>query len=438
MNNIAKLMVMAAAIAVSAAAESKDYTGAELYTHDEVQYGKFEARMKMAAGSGVVSSMFLYQNGSEIADGRPWVEIDIEALGKNPKSIMSNIITGKAGAQVTSEKHHAVNPAVDEAFHTYAIEWTPNYVRWTVDGVLVRKTEGGQVLNLTGTQGLRFNLWSSENAAWVGQFDDSILPRYQFINWVKFYKYTPGAGDHGGDFTLEWTDDFDSFDGTRWAKGDWTFDGNRVDLTENNISVKDGMAILSIARKGEEAFTGEVPVDAASFAAGDVALTPYEGAYDGEGHGIGVVATTAIPGLELRYWCETSSSSSMSPSSPSATLPLFTNVCEATVWVEASAPGYFTAMNSATVKIGKRVVTRVRFTTARLSGAPTFSSAVTASRRAKGRPTRSLARRRTWARAKTPSATRSTTARSRATTRSRPRTARSRSHRGDLRMARRR
>ena len=240
---------------------AKDYKGGELYTQEEYQYGKFEARMKMAAASGTVSSMFLYQNGSEIEDGRPWVEVDIEILGKNPGSFQSNIITGKAGAQKTSEKHHAVSPDADQAFHTYAIEWTPNYVRWTVDGVQVRKTEGGQVSDLIGTQGLRFNLWSSETAAWVGQFDESKLPLYQFINWVKVYEYKQGQGDNGSDFKLLWTDDFDSFNNSRWAKADWTFNGNRVDLSPSNIFIKDGMLILALTKGKAQSYDGNVPQD---------------------------------------------------------------------------------------------------------------------------------------------------------------------------------
>ena len=261
--NIFKKATLAtlAVLAMSATTIAKDFSGAELYTLKEFEYGKFEARMKMAAASGTVSSMFLYQNGSEIADGRPWVEVDIEVLGKSPNSFQSNIITGKAGAQQTSEKHHQVNPAADQAFHTYGLEWTPNYVRWTVDGVEVRKTEGGQVSQLTGTQGLRFNLWSSESASWVGQFDESKLPLFQFINWVKVYKYTPGQGENGSDFTLDWTDNFDSFNSSRWGKGDWTFDGNRVDLTDKNIYSRDGMLILALTRKGQEQFNGQVPVD---------------------------------------------------------------------------------------------------------------------------------------------------------------------------------
>lgn len=246
---------------------AKDYSGAELYTLQEYTYGKYEARMKMAAASGTVSSMFLYQNGSERSDAERWVEVDIEVLGKNPSSFQSNIITGKAGAQVTSEKHHQVNPAADQGFHTYGLEWTPDYVRWTVDGVEVRKTVKGQndnknqVANLIGTQGLRFNLWSSESEAWVGPFSDSNLPLFQFINWVKAYKYTPGQGEGGSDFTLDWTDNFDTFDANRWGKGDWTFDGNRVDLTDKNIYSKDGMLILALTRKGQEYFNGQVPQD---------------------------------------------------------------------------------------------------------------------------------------------------------------------------------
>ena len=90
-----------------------------------------------------------------------------------------------------------------------------------------------------------------------------------------------------------------------------------------------------------------------AFEAGDIALTAYEGVYDGEGHTIGI-ATNAIKGLALRY---SSSSSPMSPPSPSDTLPLFTNVCEVTVWVEARAPGYVTFTTNATVKITKAPLT---------------------------------------------------------------------------------
>ena len=143
MKHVKKTIGFLAVLAMAASVNAKDFSGAELYTLDEMTYGKFEARMKMAAASGTVSSMFLYQNGSERSDAERWVEVDIEVLGKEPGKFQSNIITGKAGAQKTSEKKHAVSPAADQGFHTYGLEWTPNYVRWTVDGNEVRKTEKG-------------------------------------------------------------------------------------------------------------------------------------------------------------------------------------------------------------------------------------------------------------------------------------------------------
>lgn len=260
----------------AAAVCAKDYSGAELYTSETWMYGKFEARMQMAVGSGTVSSMFLYHNDSYLGCDEPWVEVDIEVLGKNPNEFQSNIITGNGPAdgcadkKSYSEQLHPMSPAVDKAYHTYGIEWTPDYVSWIIDGEVVRKTNKGE-LNKDGRdqvadlslkeQGLRFNLWASEEPAWVGPWDDAILPVHQYINWVKAYKYTPGAGENGTDFTLDWEDDFDTEDAYRWAYGNWTFDGNRVDLSIFNAEVTQGAMVLSLTKSGEEGFTGTVPAD---------------------------------------------------------------------------------------------------------------------------------------------------------------------------------
>ena len=270
---IMKARFFIATIALAAGAlmanDNNVYYGAELHELDEFQteYGKYEARMKMAATSGTVSSMFLYQNGSEQASAERWVEIDIEVLGQYPDKFQSNIITGKSGAQVQSDAKHQLNPAADQGFHTYGIEWTPNYVRWTVDGVEVRKTVKGQndsknqVANLIGPQGLRFNLWISSDPGWVGNLNPNELPRFQYINWIKAYSYTPGTGPNGSDFTLKWTDNFDSFDGSHWGKGNWTFDKNLVDFNPDNIFIKNGMLVLALTKKGEAIPNVSIPQD---------------------------------------------------------------------------------------------------------------------------------------------------------------------------------
>ena len=91
--------------------------------------------------------------------------------------------------------------------------------------VVVRRHDGQEDRRWPGEQPdqpetLRFNAWASDASGWAGALDEAALPAYQFVNWIKYYRYDSGQ------FVLDWTDEFDAFDTTRWAKGNWTFDGN--------------------------------------------------------------------------------------------------------------------------------------------------------------------------------------------------------------------
>lgn len=241
------------------AVAQKNYKGAEIYSSQSYKYGKMEMRMRMAKGSGILSTFFTYKNGSELS-GAFWEEIDIEVFGKNNATTMqSNIISNNP--KKYSEGLHNPGFSMADDYHTYVLEWTPAYVAWYIDGVLLRKTVGGQSAELTSAQSLRFNLWSSDVVSWVGTFDTQALPAYQFVNWIKYSTYTPGNGDNGTDFTASWTDDFNSFNTSRWGKANWTFDGNRVDFDPNNVLVKDGYLVLALTTAGNTGFTGTVPVD---------------------------------------------------------------------------------------------------------------------------------------------------------------------------------
>ena len=240
---------------------AKDYNGAELYSTNTVKYGRFDIRMRTISGNGTVTSFFLYYNNSYMGSPEPWQEVDIETLGNNNQVFQSNIITGTAANQIRSEKVHTFDN-LSQNYHTYTVEWAPDYIVWRFDGAEIRRITGSQVTACQVKEmSYRFNAWISSNSGWVGQFNSSILPVYQFINWVKYSKYTPGSGPNGTDFTPEWQDDFDTFNSSRWAKGDWTFDANLVDFTPNNIVVKDGYCILCLTKVGATGFSGNVPKD---------------------------------------------------------------------------------------------------------------------------------------------------------------------------------
>lgn len=243
-------------IFASASVSAKPYKGAEIYSADATQYGRYVMRMRMAKGSGLLSTFFTYKNGSEVS-GAFWEEIDIEVLGKNEAyQVQSNIIIGSP--RQSTEGLHTASASLADDYHTYVLEWTPDYVAWFLDGQEIRRINGGNfVTSLSNPQSMRFNIWASTVEEWVGGFNPAILPVYQFVNYMEYYSYNPSSKN----FTLSWRDDFNSFNSSRWGKADWTFDGNYVDFDPANVVIQNGTLILALTAENATGFSGTVPVD---------------------------------------------------------------------------------------------------------------------------------------------------------------------------------
>jgi len=211
---------------------SKTYKGAELRTNSTFLYGRFEVRLKSAAGSGMLSSFFTYHDTPNVP--AQWNEIDIEILGKSSNSIQYNIITqGQIGHEVTKILQY--NP--HQAFHIYAIEWTPDYVAWSVDGFEIYRDTGNHISQLYYTPKLMMNIWPPDAVGWVGILNPGSLPLYAYYDWVKYYEYTPGTGDN---FTLLWSDEFNAWNQARWSKATHTWYGNLCDFITQNAVFQDG------------------------------------------------------------------------------------------------------------------------------------------------------------------------------------------------------
>src|SRR6478609_3281715 len=154
------LMISTSIIACSALA--KPYKAAEIYTNQAYKYGRYEVRMKVAKGSGVLSTFFTYKNGSEVGNTF-WEEIDLEVFGKNNATQwQSNVIIGTNRPTAKTEGLHTASSSLGDGYHTYVLEWTPSYIAWFLDGTQVRRINGGQfVTSLTSNQDIRFNIWAA-------------------------------------------------------------------------------------------------------------------------------------------------------------------------------------------------------------------------------------------------------------------------------------
>jgi len=252
--------LLLAASLFTASLSAKPYKAAEIYSNQTYHYGRYEVRMKVAKGSGVLSTFFTYKNGSEVGNTF-WEEIDVEVFGKNNATQwQSNVIIGSNRPTTKTEGLHTASTSLGDGYHTYVLEWTPNYIAWFVDGGEVRRITGGQfVTSLTSNQDIRFNIWAANIAEWVGAFDPNVLPVYQFVNYIEYKPYN--ASTNSFTTTGSWRDDFNSFDTSRWNKANWTFDENYADFDPNNAVVKDGTLVLALTREGATGFNGTVPVD---------------------------------------------------------------------------------------------------------------------------------------------------------------------------------
>ncbi len=245
-------------LAGGAARAATTLNGAEFYSNETVKFGRGEMRMRMAATPGSVSSFFTYYNNSSKGSPEPWREIDIEVIGKNANGFQSNLITGNAAARTTSEAFQTSASDVSKEFHTYTLDWTPDSIVYRMDGQTVRKNLGTepQVKDLTQMpQSYRMNIWGTTAADWAGTMDPGKLPVTQTVNWIAYSAYTPGQGPNGSNFTPKWIDEFNSLDTQRWARGNWTFDGNMADFTPNNAVVSGGYLMLILSKKG---WTGNI------------------------------------------------------------------------------------------------------------------------------------------------------------------------------------
>lgn len=248
---------------------AKPWKSAELITRETYKYGAFEARIKAAEGSGMISTFFLWKDGSEWA-GAEWQEQDFEIWGMNGKVQTQAMTPGDAALGTNRTEHSAVHELPTKAwerYYTYRMEWTPTYLAYYIDGQLVRKeTDTAVYSKLLNPQRaepmqLRTGLWAGD-FGWSGPFDSTKAPQDAYVNWLSVYDYTPGNGPGGSDFSLRWKDDFNALDWGRWWAANWTFEYSVSDYAGGNLKTKDGSLVAMFRHWTQEgSLPASVPAD---------------------------------------------------------------------------------------------------------------------------------------------------------------------------------
>jgi len=248
---VAAVVVACAAIPQTANAVAS----AELYRKQAYVYGRFEARIRFGAGDGVISSFFLWKEGSEVANTF-WNELDFEKLGADCH-MQTNAIYGNP--QTEHSQTNKMPGDICSEYHDYRFEWTPTYIAWVVDGQEIRRETGATATafsqNATSGMTFHFNVWPG-NANFGGNFSPSILPVREHISWVSYSSYNNGA------FKLEWREDFTGNSlPSGWATGDWASPYSLSVHNPSNVTFANGVATLSLTADNALGFSGNPPAD---------------------------------------------------------------------------------------------------------------------------------------------------------------------------------
>jgi beta-glucanase (GH16 family) len=120
--------------------KTQPYTSARIRTlhRGDWKYGRFEVRAKVPGGQGIWPAVWMLPTDSKYGGWAASGEIDIlESRGSRADEAVGTIHFGGRWPRNkhlgTTHKLPGKNAAA--AFHTYAVEWTPDAIRWSVDGV---------------------------------------------------------------------------------------------------------------------------------------------------------------------------------------------------------------------------------------------------------------------------------------------------------------
>lgn len=115
-----------------------DYTSARIKTQylQTWTYGRMEARIKLPTGQGIWPAFWMLGENFPTVGWPACGEIDIMENIGNPLTVYGTVHgPGYSGGQSVGESHTVDGEPLTDDFHTYAVEWTPEEIRWYVDDV---------------------------------------------------------------------------------------------------------------------------------------------------------------------------------------------------------------------------------------------------------------------------------------------------------------
>ena len=174
---------------------NKTYTSARIRSINkvDVKYGRIESRMKLPKGQGIWPAFWMMPTANVYGDWPFSGELDImEYLGHETNMIHGTLHFGQAwpNNRSTSSSFIKQGDGFHNDFHTYALEWTENNIKWFIDGYLYAEKGpqdlGGQPWPFDQKFHFIYNM--AVGGGWPGNPNAStVFPQNFQIDYVRLY-----------------------------------------------------------------------------------------------------------------------------------------------------------------------------------------------------------------------------------------------------------
>ena len=171
------------------------YTSGKITTRGKMNAapGRVEARLKLPAGQGLWPAFWMLGSGFPTVSWPACGELDImENKGSTPTATSSAIHgPGYSGNTRFARLTQLAGGGVTSDFHTYAVEWDGESVKFSVDSAVHYSVARSDLLQY-GSSVISQPYFVILNLAVGGQFDgdprsDAIFPATMLVDWVRVY-----------------------------------------------------------------------------------------------------------------------------------------------------------------------------------------------------------------------------------------------------------
>ncbi len=190
--------------------EGYNYTSAHLSTKKALawKYGRFEAHIRLPGSKGFVPAFWMLPVDNRYGWWPYSGEIDIMEHPSNEVVNIYGTVHTEAynlfsGSGPPQGDHIAVEDAED-AFHLYAVEWSPAKIDFFVDDQLyyTYTNDGGSTDTWPFNHPFYLILNVSVGGGWVGDPDEtSVFPAVMEVDYVRVYQFPGDMALSGSDFS---------------------------------------------------------------------------------------------------------------------------------------------------------------------------------------------------------------------------------------------